>query len=70
MGRYTKNLAGGWQANFQGSMLRSEAHQVGLFNNAAATGVGIGGNGGGLNLFHFGPGAAPRRRSRTASRSC
>ena len=59
MGRYTKNLAGGWQANFQGSMLRSEAHQVGLFNNAAATGVGIGGNGGGLNLFHFGPGSAP-----------
>ena len=59
MGRYTKTLAGGWQANFQGSMLRSEAHQVGLFNNAAATGVGIGGNGGGLNLFHFGPGAAP-----------
>jgi iron complex outermembrane receptor protein len=59
MGRYTKNLAGGWQANVQGSMLRSEAHQVGLFNNAAATGVGIGGNGGGLNLFHFGPGAAP-----------
>ena len=59
MGRYTKSLAGGWQANLQGSMLRSEAHQVGLFNNAAATGVGIGGNGGGLNLFHFGPGAAP-----------
>jgi iron complex outermembrane receptor protein len=59
MGRYTKNLAGGWQANIQGSMLRSEAHQVGLFNNAAATGAGIGGNGGGLNLFHFGPGAAP-----------
>ena len=59
MGRYTKNLANGWQANFQGSMLRSEAHQVGLFNNAAATGVGIGGNGGGLNLFHFGPGSAP-----------
>ena len=59
MGRYTKSLAGGWQANFQGSMLRSEAHQVGLFNNAAATGVGIGGNGGGLNLFHFGPGSAP-----------
>ena len=59
MGRYTKNLAGGWQANFQGSMLRSEAHQVGLYNNAAATGVGLGGNGGGLNLFHFGPGSAP-----------
>ena len=59
MGRYTKNLAGGWQANLQGSMLRSEAHQVGLFNNAAATGVGIGGNGGGLNLFHFGPGSPP-----------
>jgi len=59
MGRYTKNLSGGWQANLQGSMLRSEAHQVGLYNNAAATGVGIGGNGGGLNLFHFGPGSAP-----------
>ena len=59
LGRYTKNLSGGWQANFQGSMLRSEAHQVGLYNNAAATGVGSGGNGGGLNLFHFGPGAAP-----------
>ena len=59
LGRYTKNLSGGWQANFQGSMLRSEAHQVGLYNNAAATGVGVGGNGGGLNLFHFGPGAAP-----------
>ena len=59
MGRYTKDLAGGWQANFQGSMLRSEAHQVGLYNNAAATGVGIGGNGGGLNLFHFGPGSPP-----------
>ena len=59
MGRYTKNLGGGWQANFQGSVLRSEAHQVGLFNNAAATGVGSGGNGGGLNLFHFGPGSAP-----------
>ena len=59
MGRYTKNLGGGWQTNFQGSMLRSEAHQVGLYNNAAATGVGVGGNGGGLNLFHFGPGAAP-----------
>ena len=59
MGRYTKNLGDGWQANFQGSMLRSEAHQVGLFNNAAATGVGIGGNGGGVNLFHFGPGSAP-----------
>ena len=59
MGRYTKNLGSGWQANFQGSVLRSEAHQVGLFNNAAATGVGSGGNGGGLNLFHFGPGSAP-----------
>ena len=59
MGRYTKNLDGGWQANFQGSVLRSEAHQVGLFNNAAATGVGSGGNGGGVNLFHFGPGVAP-----------
>ena len=59
LGRYTKTLGGGWQANFQGSMLRSEAHQVGLFNNAAATGVGSGGNGGGLNLFRFGPGAAP-----------
>ena len=59
MGRYTKALGGGWQANFQGSVLRSEAHQVGLFNNAAATGVGSGGNGGGLNLFHFGPGSAP-----------
>ncbi len=59
LGRYTKNLSDGWQANFQGSMLRSEAHQVGLFNNAAATGVGDGGNGGGLNLFHFGPGTAP-----------
>ena len=59
LGRYTKKLAGGWEANFQGSVLRSEAHQVGLFNNAAATGVGIGGNGGGLNLFHFGPGSAP-----------
>jgi iron complex outermembrane receptor protein len=59
MGRYTRNLGGGWQANFQGSVLRSEAHQVGLFNNAAATGVGSGGNGGGLNLFHFGPGSAP-----------
>ncbi|HEY8975991.1 MAG TPA: TonB-dependent receptor, partial [Burkholderiaceae bacterium] len=59
LGRYTKQLDGGWQANFQGSMLRSEAHQVGLFNNAYATGVGSGGNGGGANLFHFGPGAAP-----------
>ena len=59
MGRYTKSLAGGWQANLQGSLLRSEAHQVGLYNNAAATGMGIGGNGGGLNLFHFGPGSAP-----------
>jgi iron complex outermembrane receptor protein len=59
LGRYTKTLGDGWQANFQGSVLRSEAHQVGLFNNAAATGVGSGGNGGGLNLFHFGPGAAP-----------
>jgi len=59
LGRYTKNLGDGWQTNFQGSLLRSEAHQVGLFNNAAATGVGSGGNGGGLNLFHFGPGAAP-----------
>ena len=59
MGRFTRNVAGGWQTNFQGSVLRSEAHQVGLFNNAAATGVGSGGNGGGLNLFHFGPGAAP-----------
>ena len=59
LGRYTKNLADGWQANFQGSVLRSEAHQVGLFNNAAATGVGSGANGGGVNLFHFGPGVAP-----------
>ena len=59
LGRYTRNLSDGWQMNFQGSMLRSEAHQVGLFNNAAATGVGSGGNGGGLNLFHFGPGSAP-----------
>jgi iron complex outermembrane receptor protein len=59
MARYTKNLAGGWQTNFQGSILRSEAHQVGLYNNAAATGVGSGGNGGGINLFHFGPGSAP-----------
>jgi len=59
LGRYTKKLADGWEANFQGSVLRSEAHQVGLYNNAAATGVGIGGNGGGVNLFHFGPGAAP-----------
>ena len=59
MARYTKNLGDGWQTNFQGSMLRSEAHQVGLYNNAAATGVGSGGNGGGLNLFKFGPGAAP-----------
>ncbi len=59
MARYTRNLGDGWQTNFQGSILRSQAHQVGLFNNAAATGVGAGGNGGGLNLFHFGPGAAP-----------
>ena len=59
LGRYTKTLGDGWQANLQGSMLRSEAHQVGLYNNAAATGVGSGGNGGGLNLFHFGPGSAP-----------
>ena len=59
LGRYTKTLGGGWQMNLQGSMLRSQAHQVGLFNNAAATGVGSGGNGGGLNLFHFGPGSAP-----------
>jgi len=59
LGRYTKDLGGGWQTNFSGSILRSEAHQVGLYNNAAATGVGSGGNGGGVNLFHFGPGAAP-----------
>jgi iron complex outermembrane receptor protein len=59
LGRYTTKLGGGWEANLQGSALRSEAHQVGLFNNAAATGVGSGGNGGGLNLFHFGPGSAP-----------
>ncbi len=51
-------------------MLRSEAHQVGLFNNAAATGVGSGGNGGGVNLFHFGPGAAPTPAFPDSSRSC
>jgi iron complex outermembrane receptor protein len=59
MGRFTTNLSGGWQGNIQGSVLRSEAHQVGLYNNAAATGMGLGGNGGGLNLFKFGPGQAP-----------
>jgi iron complex outermembrane receptor protein len=59
LGRYSSALGNGWQMNLQGSVLRSEAHQVGLYNNAAATGVGAGANGGGINLFHFGPGVAP-----------
>ena len=57
--RFTKDLGSGWIGNVQASVLRSEAHQVSLFNNAAATGVGVGGNGGGDNLFKFGPGQAP-----------
>ncbi len=59
MARYTRDFGDGWQGNVQGSVLSSEARQVGLYNNAAATGVGNGGNGGGVNLFKFGPGAAP-----------
>ncbi len=59
MARYTKKLSDNWQANVQASVLSSEARQVSIYNNAYATGVGSGGNGGGVNLFHFGPGAAP-----------
>jgi iron complex outermembrane receptor protein len=59
MGRYTLRLNDDWSTNFQGSVLRSDAMQVGLYNNAYATGVGSGANGGGLNLFHFGPGSPP-----------
>jgi iron complex outermembrane receptor protein len=59
MTRYTQNLGADWQMNFQGSVLSSEAKQVGQYNNAFTTGVGVGADGGGANLFHFGPGAAP-----------
>ena len=59
LGRFTTNLGSGWQMNFQGSVLRSEANEVGLYNNAFTTGVGSGGSGGGVNLFKFGPGVGP-----------
>ena len=59
LGRYTANLGDGWQMNLQGSVLRSEAKEVGLYNNAFATGVGVGASGGGANLFKFGPGVGP-----------
>ena len=59
MARYTRKLGDDWQANVQASVLSSQARQVSIYNNAYSTGVGSGGNGGGLNLFHFGPGAAP-----------
>lgn len=48
-----------WELNVQGSILRSESRQVGLYNNAFTTGVGSGANGGGASLVRFGFGAPP-----------
>jgi iron complex outermembrane receptor protein len=59
LGRYTMNLKDNWSFNVQGSVFRSEAKQVSLYNNAAETGAGIGGYGYGANLFKFGPGTPP-----------
>jgi hypothetical protein len=39
MTRYTRNFGNGWQGNVQGSVLSSEAREVGLYNNAFSTGV-------------------------------
>src|SRR5207248_2179566 len=36
LGRYTKELAGGWQAVLTGSMFRSEAEQIGRYELADA----------------------------------
>jgi len=55
MTRYTRNFGNGWQGNVQGSVLSSEAREVGLYNNAFSTGVGEGG----VSLFKFGPGSPP-----------
>ncbi|MDE2368241.1 MAG: TonB-dependent receptor [Burkholderiales bacterium] len=59
LGRYTRDLGNGWQANVQASLLNSQAKEVGNYNNAFATGVGSGANGGGVNLFKFGPNIGP-----------
>jgi iron complex outermembrane receptor protein len=59
MARGTQNLGSDWQLNLQGSVFSSEARQAGSYNNAASTGVGSGANGGGVNLFKFGPGVGP-----------
>ena len=45
MGRFTKLLEGGWQANLQASVLNSRAAQIGVFNDIS----------GGQQSFDFGP---------------
>ncbi|CAN5168365.1 TonB-dependent receptor [soil metagenome] len=45
MGRFTKLLADGWQANLQASVLNSRATQIGVFNDIS----------GGQQSFDFGP---------------
>jgi len=56
---HERALQGTWRVDLQASALRSQIRQVGLYDNAATTGVGSGANGGGVNLFRFGPGVGP-----------
>ena len=53
LGKFTKELAGGWEFGLQASWFESRSEQVENFNGGTAYAAG------GLSLFQFGPGVNP-----------